>query len=124
GKVQASRVQEAVGEPGIKMARAKIGIHYYLLKELQGGPDSLYRVLGQRPTEPAYGFLSRFRPYRKFSQQGVIEDGNIPALIDAAIVANARSRREHQSGNQTRAGHEIGVRVLRIDAAFDGGAMH
>ena len=48
--------------------------------------------------------------------------GTRPARVDAAIQADARAERARQARDFARVRQKIVVRVLRVDAALDGGA--
>src|ERR1035441_10350277 len=68
------------------------------------------------------GVVARVGPDGEFGQQGIVFHGHGPAVVDAAIEADAGAERAREAGEFAGVGEEIVKRVLGVDAAFDGGA--
>ena len=84
------------------------------------GLDSPDLVFAQRPTHAEDCLDAIFPPDDELGDHRVIVDGHLGSFIDPAIVPHPQPLGQPESVNLTRAGHEVILRILRIDAALNG----
>ena len=109
-----------VHEPGVEVGLDELGVAQHPLVKRDVGLDAADLVLAQGPLEAPYGLRAVLAPDDELGDHGIVVDGNLRALVDAAVIADAESLGQPQSLDLSRARHEVGLRVLGADAAFDG----
>ena len=86
--------------------------------------DAADVILVQRLAHAGDGGVARRTPAAQLGDHGVVEHGDLAALIDAGVHADMRVlRRRAVVGQPAGGGQEVAEGVLRIDAGLDGPAV-
>lgn len=109
---------------GVHAAFAEDGGLEDLLLERDIGDDPFDLEIGEGFFHFRDGFVPGGGPHDELGDHGVVEGGDDAAPVHGAIHADALAEGRRVPGEGARAGHEIMPRVLRVDAAFDGPAVH
>ena len=103
----------------IVIAVDDIGLRDQRDEERDGGLDAVDDELSQRPLQPHQTFVAGAGMHDELADQTVIIRGNGVAGVSAGIDPDAEPAGRMEMGDRPGRGPE-GLRVLRIDAAFDG----
>src|ERR1019366_3680353 len=115
-------LEEFVDEAGVQVGGAELGVLQNLAEEGEVGMDAANVVFAEGADHAGGGVVAGVGPDGEFGQQGIVFHGHGPAIVDAAIEADAGAEGARQAGELAGVGEEIVERVLGVDAAFDGGA--
>src|SRR3990172_7574471 len=103
----------------IVIAVDDIGLRDERCEEGDGGLDAIDHELSKRPLEPHQAFVARAGMHDELADQTVVVGGDGVARVSAGIDPDAETSRRVEMRDRPRRWPE-GVRVLRVDAAFDG----
>src|SRR3989337_2813873 len=106
----------------IVIAVDDIGLRDERYEEGNGGLDAIDHELSKRPLEPHQTLVAGAGMHDELANQTVIIGGNGVARVGAGIDPDAEASRRVKMRDGPRRRPE-GVRVLRVDAAFDGMAV-
>ena len=90
------------------------------LVERNIGFDAAHLILAQRAAHAQDRLDPIFAPGNQLGDHRIVIDRHLGAFVNAAVVAQAQPFGQAQAFDLARAGHEIVLRVLGINAALDG----
>ena len=83
--------EELVDEAGVQVAGAQFRVLQNLAEEADVGADAAHVVFAQGADHALDGLLAVGAPDGQLGEQRVVLHGDGPAIVDAAIQANARA---------------------------------
>src|SRR6266478_4241881 len=112
--------RQALHEAGVELARCEVRVPDDAAQDGQRGSQAAHVVLGEGAVHARDRRLAVRRPDDELGHQGVVVARHRVALVDARVVAHPGAAGGAQSQDLAWRGHEVGVGVLGVDAAFDG----
>src|SRR6185437_4962406 len=112
------RLQQAVKISGMNASRHKFLVAENPSEEAQIRGNAPDKIFVESAAQAANGLLARGSIGDQLRKHRIIVEWNGPAFINAAVLANPRTRWREQARDSSRRGKEIIVRIFGIEAHF------
>src|ERR1044072_7534672 len=101
------------------MPRDELFVAHHFAEEGERGLDAADHVLVERAPHALNRLVARASPSGELRNHRVVVDGDLRALVDAAVVAHAGAGGDAQMRDAPGARHKVLLGVFGVDAALD-----